>query len=193
MLLGNCVLYFKTIQGKDRLYQILCVYLALLFVVEVGCHIIGVLKPNDNLFLSHYYFNFQFLALSLFFYRAFGDQRLKAMVVLLLLAIAGFLIWQYSSTPELYWIFNMYEIALTSFSLILYIAIYLMQNQERYFYFCFGLLFYLACSCYIFLWGNTNMVFFEKPFLFDVWIFNSLFYILYQILIYKQWKTLNDK
>jgi hypothetical protein len=36
-------------------------------------------------------------------------------------------------------------------------------------------------------------VIFTKPFVLDLWFFNSLFYILYQFLIYKEWKDLNHK
>jgi len=41
--------------------------------------------------------------------------------------------------------------------------------------------------------GNTDTVIFTEPFVLDLWFFNSLFYILYQFLIYKEWKTLNSK
>jgi hypothetical protein len=45
----------------------------------------------------------------------------------------------------------------------------------------------------IFLSGNTDSVIFTEPFILDFWFFNSLFYILYQFLIFKEWRSLNNK
>ena len=102
-----------------------------------------------------------------------------------------FLSYQYYSTPSLYWKFNVEEIAITTLLLIIYAAIFLTKYHEHYFYFCYGLIFYLSCSCFIFISGNQDLIIFKEPFLFDIWIFNSLLYIFYQVMIYKEWKGLN--
>lgn len=190
MLLVNCILYNKTGKGKDRLYTILRVYLTLLLVVEVFCHVIGMTQPNSNFFLSHYYFIFQFLLLSLFFYNLFSNRKLKTFIAVMAVLVLLFLGFQYYQTPGLYWRFNIYEIAITTLLLILYASFFLAQFHKKYFYFSFGLITYLACSSYIFMSGNTDFVLMEEPVFIDIWVFNSLFYIFYQVMIYKEWKML---
>ena len=195
-LLFNSILFLKTGKGKDRNYQYLTFYLAILFIVELACNIIGILETNSNFFLSHYYFIIQFIVLSLFFYQIFDNKKLKTFILFNLFVVFFVLIYQYYNTPKLYREFNVLEIGLTSSLLIVYCIIHFYRNLKSsfdYFYFCFGLTFYLTSSMLIFLSGNTTLVFFEEPFYSDIWVFNSLFYILYQYLIFKEWKYLNNK
>lgn len=196
-LLINAILFFTTFKNRNLLYKIITIYLILLFIVESCCNYIGFLYPNNNLFLSHYYFIFQFLFLSLFFYNLFKNPILKNLVVVFLVLETVALIQQYLKTPAIYWKFNLFEIASTSVLLLLYAVIYLIINfkitKHPYFFFCSGLIIYLSSSAIIFLSGNTDLVLFTKPIYFDVWIFNSLFYLVYQYLIYREWKELNRK
>ena len=195
-LLFNSILFLKTRTGKDKNYKCLTFYLTILFVVELACNIIGILKPNSNFFLSHYYFIIQFIVLSLFFYYLFDSKRLKFFIILNFVFVAIVLGVQYFNNPLLYWEFNVLEIGMTSFLLIFYCIIYFYRHLKSsfdYFYFCFGLTFYLTSSMLIFLSGNTTLVFFEEPFYFDIWVFNSLFYIFYQYMVFKEWRFLNKE
>jgi len=196
-LLTNSIRFYITRKNKDVQYVIIMIYLIFLFVQELLCNIIGFCYPGSNFFLSHYYFIFQFIALSIFFYSSFSNIVLKRIVFSFLILVLVCLVIQYSRTPDLYWRFNLFEIGITSALLILYSLIFLIQNfktaKHNYLYFCNGLIIYLACSLSIFLSGNTDTVIFTEPFVLDLWFFNSLFYILYQFLIYKEWKTLNSK
>lgn len=195
-LFVNSLLFLKTRKGKRITYQYLTFYLAILFIVELACNIIGILKPNSNFFLSHYYFIIQFIVLSLFFYQIFDNKKLKNFIFFNLIVVGFILAYQYYNNPKLYWEFNVLEIGLTSSLLVVYCIIHFYRHLKfsfDYFYFCFGLTFYLTSSMLIFLSGNTTLVFFEEPFYCDIWVFNSLFYILYQYLIFKEWKYLNKK
>ena len=195
-LLFNSILFIKTRKGKDKNYKCLTFYLAILFIVELACNIIGISKPNSNFFLSHYYFIIQFIVLSLFFHQIFDNKKLKVFIFFNLIVIGFILAYQYYNTPNLYWEFNLLEIGLTSSLLIFYSIIYFYRHLKStfdYFYFCFGLTFYLTSSMLIFLSGNTTLVFFEKPFYFDIWLFNSLFYIFYQFMVFKEWRFLNKE
>lgn len=196
-LLINGILFFRTRKDKGFLYQIITVYLILLFVEELCCNIIGFYSPGSNFFLSHYYFLFQFIALSVFFYNLFRNIILKRIVLYCLILVLMILIVQYYETPGLYWEFNFLEIEMTSILLIIYALIFLIKNFKRakheYLYLCNGLIIYLASSLSIFLSGNTDSVIFTEPFILDFWFFNSLFYILYQFLIFKEWRSLNNK
>lgn len=196
-LLVNSIRFYTTRKGKDIRYRIIMVYLIFLFIEELLCNIIGFCYPGSNFFLSHYYFIFQFIALSIFFYNLFSSIALKRMILFFLVLVLVLLTVQYAVTPGLYWRFNLFEIGIISALLILYGLIFVVRNfkiaQPDYVYFCNGLIIYLASSLSIFLSGNTDSVIFTEPFVLDFWFFNSLFYILYQILIFKEWKALNHK
>lgn len=192
LLIVNSFLFVKKLAGKDQLYRILTIYLVTLSVVETFCNVIGILKPNSNLFISHFYFNFQFLFLSFFFYKLFNSPILKKLVVITLVVIWGILAVQYYQTPTLFWQFNLFEILSISFILIGYALIHLYNSlgeEKKYFNFSIGLIMYLLCSSIIFMSGNLELVFYYEPYI-DIWIFNSILYIVYQILILKEWKTL---
>ncbi|KAF2327235.1 hypothetical protein [Flavobacterium daemonense] len=120
---------------------------------------------------------------------------LKRIMVIVFVSVLLFLGYQYYSKPSLYWGFNLVEIAITSIPLLFYAVYFIISNfkkhKHNYFYFCNGLIIYVTSSAGIFLSGNSDSVIFTEPFLLDFWFFNSLFYILYQFMIYKEWKTLN--
>lgn len=194
-LLANAIRFYMTCKNRDILYRIVTAYLVLLFCVELLCNIIGFLYPNSNFFLSHYYFVFQFITLNLFFYKSFSNKTLKQVIVIVFVSVMLFLGCQYYRKPSLYWEFNLVEIAITSIPLLFYaiyfIVLNLKKDKHNYFYFCNGLIIYLTSSAGIFLSGNSNSVILTEPFILDFWFFNSLFYILYQFMIYKEWKVLN--
>lgn len=196
-LLLNSILFYSTRKNKDFQYRIITIYLIGLFVHELLCNIIGFLAPGTNFFLSHYYFIFQFIILSIFFRSLFTNVFLKRIILFFLITVLISLAIQYYRTPDLYWRFNLFEIGVTTALLILYGLIFLIQNfkkvKSNYLYFSNGLVIYLMSSLSIFLTGNTDSVIFTEPFLLDFWFFNSLFYILYQALIFKEWKALTIK
>lgn len=194
-LFANAIRFYMTCKSRDILYRIITVYLVLLFCVELLCHIIGFLYPNSNFFLSHYYFNFQFIALNLFFYKSFSNKVLKQIMVIVFVSVLLFLGYQYYDRPLLYWEFNLVEVAITSIPLLFYAFYFIVSNlktdKHNYFYFCNGLIIYVTSSAGIFLSGNSDSIILTEPFVVDFWFFNSLFYILYQFLIYKEWRALN--
>lgn len=196
-LLINGICFYSTRKNKDVRYRIIMVYLIFLFIEELCCNIIGFTYPGSNFFLSHYYFIFQFIFLSLFFYSLLFNTLWRKIIPFLLVLVLAVLAVQYYRTPDLYWRFNLLEIGITSSLLILYALIFLIKNfkstKPDYLYFCNGLIIYLASSMSIFLSGNSDSVIFTEPFLLDFWFFNSLFYILYQFLIFKEWKILKQR
>lgn len=194
-LLANAIRFYMTCKNRDVLYRIITAYLVLLFGVELLCHIIGFLYPNSNFFLSHYYFIFQFVTLNLFFYKSFTNKALKQIMAIVFVSVLIILGYQYCKRPSLYWEFNLVEIAITSIPLLFYAVYFIVSNLKKrkhnYFYFCNGLIIYVTSSAGIFLSGNSESIIFTEPFVLDFWFFNSLFYILYQFLIYKEWRVLN--
>jgi hypothetical protein len=49
---------------------------------------------------------------------------------------------------------------------------------------------YMLSTSIIFLLGNVELVFIKDPYI-DIWVFNSIFFIVYQFLIFKEWRYLN--
>ena len=196
LLLVNVILFLsKYRKFKSDVYTIVAIYLLGLFCVEFFCNIIGYLNPGANFFLSHYYFNTQFLLLSIFFYKLFNQPKLKKIVVVNFIIVFTIIITTYIHDPTLYWKFNLFEIVATSLLLIIYALIHiynLLGETKQYFYLTIGLVIYLLCSCMIYLSGNYELVFIKDPYI-DIWVFNSIFYIVYQLLIYVEWKHLNKQ
>ena len=192
-LILNSFLYLKSIKGKDKLYKSFTSYLIVLSFYETVCTVVGILKPNENVFLSHFNFNFQFLLLSVFFYLIFENKNLKKLVVTVLFLVWIFLAIQYSQQPELFWKFNIPEIVTISLILISYSLIHLYENlgeEKKYYYVSIGIILFYLCGSLIFMSGNLELVFCYKPYI-DIWVLNSLFFITFQFLVFKEWKLLN--
>ena len=194
LLFINALLFSSKIKKfKNPVYKYVAIYLIVLFIVELFCNIIGYVKPGANFFLSHFYFNAQFILLSAVFYRLFTNENLKKLVVanytVITLIIAGMYIFDNTS----FWEFNLFEIAATSLLLLMYAFIHFyntLGKKKSYFYLTTGMVLYVLCSSLIFLFGNYELVFIEDPYI-DIWIFNTLFYIVYQVLIFTEWKYIN--
>lgn len=190
-----CFLVTKKKFKTNKLYKSLLCYLVIYFIIELTCNTLGFLKPNSNNFVSHFAFNIQYVILSLFFYQLFKTKASKRLVIGLFISFIITNSFYYFSNPELFWEFNLYEITYISSVTIGLTLIHLYQNlgeTKSYFYFTIGVSTYMLTSCLIFLTGNIQLVFLEKPYI-DIWVFNSGFFILYQVLIFKEWKYLNSQ
>jgi hypothetical protein len=177
----------------NKIYNVLFLYLLFYFLIELFCNIIGFLKPNSNIFVSHYAFNVQFLFLSIFFYLLFKESILKKMVVAVFFAFISINLYLSFEDPELYWKFNLFEIVAISLVTLVYTLIHLYNNlgeKKNYFYFTIGVSMYMLSTSIIFLLGNVELVFIKDPYI-DIWVFNSIFFIVYQFLIFKEWRYLN--
>ncbi|WP_240723450.1 hypothetical protein [Flavobacterium sp. GT3P67] len=164
-------------------------YLGLVFVVQIWAEILIQQKCN-NLFLSHFYFVGQFVILSLFYEKILKEEYQKRIVKigfiigLLVLAI------QYSTDVSLFIKFNLFEIFLTSFILIVFASFHfynLLNEKKEFYYINMGILMYLCGSTILFLTGNLAIMLHSK-FNKMPWILNSFLYIIYQVFILVEWK-----
>ncbi|WP_338730918.1 hypothetical protein [Mangrovimonas cancribranchiae] len=108
-------------------------------------------------------------------------------VLILQLIILGYM---YGTNFQLFWEFNIYEIVSCSLILVAYAIMFIFKNFEsehKYFNFSIGLILYLMCSISIFTSGNLEMVLLDKPYI-DIWIFNSIFYIIFQYMVFREYK-----
>ena len=190
LLLLNFILYAVKFPKNKGAYKIFTIYIFIIILVQIGAKVC-LLKGMSNLFMSHIYFIGQFIMLSFFYLKLVKDQfQVKAIkigfvMVLLTLGI------QYGIKPQLFLKFNLYEIFITSFLVIIYATFhfYNMLDEKKEFYFInMGILLYLFGSTILFLVGNLTVKF-SKNFNMITWILNAGLYVAYQLFILYEWKV----
>lgn len=186
-LLCYCFAYSKF--GKP--YKIFVWYTILICIVQAISYVFGVKRMN-NLFLSHFYFVGQFILLSLFYYHLFENKFQKKIVKIGGILCLSLIAIQYFINPETFFKFNLFEIFITSFLIIIYGTFHLFNllNTEvkRYYYFNLGVITYLIGSTIIFL--TANMVTSLKlGVFFRIFMLNSFLYIIYQLMILIEWRV----
>jgi len=146
-------------------------------------------EGKNNLYLSHVYFISQFVILSLFFLEILESKLQKRVVkisVPLCLIVLGI---QYYYDNELLYRFNLFEIFITSFLLIIFSMFHfynILNENKKYYYINAGILLYLFGSTVLFISGNLIATF-EISSSEIVWMLNSFLYIVYQIFILIEW------
>lgn len=189
ILFFNLILFIKGFANQGKAYKIFTWYLGVVFTIQIISNIFMRMNAN-NLFLSHFYFIGQFILLSFFYITVlkeeFQKKLVKAGLVIGLLALSI----QYAYDTSLFFKFNLFEIFITSFLLIIYATIhfYNMLNEKKEFYYVnVGLLIYLLGSTILFFVGNLTAVLSPKMSLFT-WILNALLIIINQFFILIEWK-----
>jgi hypothetical protein len=189
-LLLNFVLFLKSVANKGKAYKLFVFYLGLILVVQILAEVF-IQQRKNNLFLSHFYFIGQFVVLSLFYLTLLSKVNLQRKIVkaglLTVLLVLGA---QYFMDPSLFAKFNLFEIFITSFTLIIYAAFHfynLLNEKKEFYYVNIGVLIYLFGSTVLFLVGNLMTAL--SPAMNKIpWILNSFLYIIYQIFILVEWK-----
>ena len=176
-------------------FKIFTFYLIGTALVQIVSKIFLNLYAN-NLFLSHYYFIGQFLLLGLFFKSLFTNRIQKSVANWILIIGIILLAAQYSMYPNVFYKFNLFEIFVTSFLVIILAAMHLynLLAEEKVFYYCtIGILIYLSGSTILFFVGNLTAILSEK-YQFLPWTLNAALVVIYQLFISFQWrKTIYSK
>ncbi|MEO8235630.1 MAG: hypothetical protein ABI549_09475 [Flavobacterium sp.] len=98
---------------------------------------------------------------------------------------------QYIVDPNSFFEFNLFEIFITSFPIIIYSTFFLynsLNEKKDFYYINLGILIYLFGSTVLFLVGNLVAKLDNN--LNDIpWILNSVLYIIYQLFILVEWKN----
>lgn len=184
ILLVNLIIYFIGF-SKRKAYKIFLFYLILVFLFEVVFWVLSHYKEN-NLFLSHYFFLGQFLLLGLFYYEILKENYQKKIAILLITIVPLILLIQYLVYPNKYYIFNLFEIFITSYSVIILTLFHLynlLDQKKDYYYITLGLLLYLITSTTIFLSGNLYTVM-NKVMHKEIWNLNAFMFIVCQSFIF---------
>ncbi|WP_452224921.1 hypothetical protein [Lacinutrix chionoecetis] len=189
----NSIMYLKTItiDKQNKALKYFTIYLVLTFIVLTSSIMIVLLddEPN-NLFLSHFYFIFQFVFLSLFYRELFTRNQVKYVHIISGLVIAVLVI-QYATKPSLFYKFNLLEILITSFPLILYSILHLYNSLTKLGKFMFinaGVLIYLSASTLIFILGDFLSQLDGKHVVRYIWFINKILYVGYLLLILTEWR-----
>lgn len=190
LLLVNTILFSMGFFKKGKAYRSFVIYLLIICLIQIVSKILHFLRLN-NLYLSHFYFILQFISLSFFYLNlqlnVFQKKIVKIGFVFCLIVLA----FQYILNPSVFFEFNLFEIFITSFLLIVYATFYLfnlLNEKKEFYYINFGILTYLFGSTVLFLVGN--LVAKMKPEFNDVpWLLNSILYVFYQILILLEFKV----
>ncbi|KIX22285.1 hypothetical protein SY27_06230 [Flavobacterium sp. 316] len=144
----------------------------------------------NNLFISHFYFIFQLIIISLFYHNLLKEKyQRKIIQISFLLCIVSLLI-LYLVNPSLFFEFNLFEVFITSFLLIIYSTFHLynqLDSKREYYYINLGILIYLFGSTILFLVGNL-MLSFKTELNKITWNLNACLYIVYQLFILYEWK-----
>ena len=174
-----------------RSYYYYTFYLFLMVVIQSYTSYLKNIK-QPNLYLSHYYFILQFIFLSLFYLEIINNSfqrkiiKFSVPVCLVLLGI------QYNLNDDLYNKFNLFEIFVTSFLIIIFSMFHfynILNEKKKYYYINTGILLYLFGSTVLFISGNIISRLDLAPTKI-IWMLNSVLYIVYQIFILLEWKEI---
>lgn len=189
LLLINFIVFAIGLSKKQKSYVIFTVYLFLIVCIQLITLVLRKLGVN-NLFLSHFYFIGQFLMLGLFYFNLIADKFQKKVIKITLVLALLSLVIQYSIRPDLFFEFNLYEIFITSFLLIIYATFhfYNMLNGKKVFYYInIGIILYLFGSTILFLVGNLSIMLSSKYYKVPSRI-NYILYIVFQLFILIEWR-----
>jgi hypothetical protein len=194
ILICNLILFIRDFRFQNKGFKIFTLYLGIIFSIQLGSKILVNLH-YQNLYLSHFYFIGQFIMLSFFYKNLFKEALQKRMVnigFVFCLLVLGI---QYGLDPSLLFKFNLFEIFITSFLLIIYAAFHfynMLNSKKEFYYINMGVLLYLFGSIVLFLAGNLMATLSPKinkiP-----WILNAILFIVYQIFIFVEWRKSNSK
>jgi hypothetical protein len=189
LLFLNLVLYLKVFFKQGKAFKIFTVYLLGTVLVQITSKIFMILYDN-NLFLSHFYFIGQFVLLSLFFKSLFKTKTQKTIVNWFLIIGILVLALQYLINPSIFFKFNLFEIFVTSFLIIIMAAIHLynLLSEEKVFYYCtLGILLYLSGSTILFFVGNLTAIL-STEYQFLPWTLNGVLVVIYHCFILFEWR-----
>jgi hypothetical protein len=184
LLAINSILLVKGFSTNGKPFKIFTGYSVAMCLVQLTSLVI-VKIGMYNLFMSHFYFIFQFLFLSTFYYHLLKDTFQKNIIISSVILCALVLGIQYALDWSLFHKFNLLEIFITSLSLIIYSSFHLynlLNEKKEYYYINVGLLIYLFGSTVVFLTANLLLSLKSDAFK-SINQLNVYLYIVYQLFI----------
>jgi hypothetical protein len=176
--------------SKIMAYKLIYIYLWLSLIITVTTEIMFAYKENNH-YLSHFYFLFQFILFTYFYLNLFKNKTQKIYVKTIFVIVISILTIQYLLNPLGLFYFNLLEVLLTSFPLISYSIIHLYNSLVKkgsYLYLNAAMLVYLSASTLIFFLSNylTGL---DKKIVINIWHILEILYVLFLIIILLEWKN----
>lgn len=194
-LLTVNLLLFISLKKKTKTTKILTTYVAFSLIEGLVCFKIYYLIPEANFLVSHFYFALHLVFVGYFFYHLFEEKLLKKIIPIAVASILlGFMLF-YILNPANFFQFNLLETTVVCCFLASLGLINIYQTlgtSRKYFYFSVGVVLYFLCTAVIYLTGNIAIVFNQDPYL-DQWIFKDLFFIVFQIFLFKEYQYLKSR
>ena len=189
LLATNTIVYFKGFFKNEKAFKIFVIYNAVMLFIQV-ISLLFSLKGINNIFLSHFYFILQFILLSSFYFYLINHTLQKRAILYTSSTVLVILLLQYIIYPDLIYKFNLLEVFLTSFAVILYSTLHLynmLNSKKTYYYINLGILIYLFGSTVLFLTGNLIAALNSSKNQLT-WTLNAVLYVVYQLFILFEWK-----
>ncbi len=192
-LLGiNFILFAIKLNKKmPRSFYIFTFYLLVMIVIQFFTSYLKSIHKN-NLYLSHFYFILQFILLSFFYLEIIKNPFQRKVIKIAVPFCLTLLGLQYYLNEELLHKFNLFEIFVTSFLIIIFSMFHfynILNEKKKYYYLNTGILLYLFGSTVLFISGNLITRLDLAPSKI-IWILNSVLYIVYQVFILLEWKEI---
>lgn len=189
ILLVNTILSFiKGYERKILWLKILSFYSLGLLIIQIASDVTAYFT-SDNLYFSHIYFYFQFVTLGIFYhhlFRKYPKQQKFIRIYIILTTI--YLLIYYLIDPTMWFVFNLSEIILTNYLLIVCSLMYnynTLSKKRLLGYFNIGVVSYSILSASLFLYGNVvSKVDYSSAVY--VWALHFLALIFFQVMIFTQ-------
>lgn len=190
----NFFLFLMIFSKKEKAFKIFSIYLVIMVIIQGSSAVYQILSIN-NIFLSHFYFILQFLLLSYFYLQILTIELQKKVVKLTIPICLIALAIQYFFNPELYYTFNLFEIFITSFSIIVFSMFHfynMLGEKKNYYYINIGIFIYLFGGTFLFITGNL-MNSLNRSYGNLTWMINSVLYIICQMYFLIEFKQIVSK
>lgn len=187
----NTVLYsINTGKGFPKWIKIISVYLWSMLIIQVVSDVMAYIT-SDNLYFSHIYFYSQFIWIGILYYKIFDRPDQRKFIRLYIIFTSVLLLMQYLIVPGLWFRFNLVEVFVTNYLLVLCSLMYnystLSKNKSKSFsIFNLGVLTYSILSLSFFLFGNI-MSTIEINISIYIWVIHNIILIFLHLTILLQW------
>ena len=174
-------------------------YFSIYLIIACTIQVTGFILAHNlinNLFLSHFYFIAQFILLSLFYKSSFKKSQ-KRIVNIILILVLSILAIQYLNNPKMFFRFNILEIFVTTFPIIVYSIMYLYNSLSisgKFMNINASILVYLTTSSLIYILGDYITTYIKSvptirnDAIVNIWFLNKVLYVGYLLLILFEWK-----
>jgi|GEM_PF-1855534 len=189
LLVINTLLYtWKLKVNRSGWLKIIVVFLWVMLAIQISSEIVARLYKY-NLYFSHIYIYSQSVLLGAFYYRVCRNAKQRKFIKWYLICMTLILAVQYIIYPSLLLRYNIFEVVLGNYILVIasFFYLYNTTSEKRHFaYLSIGILMCAALDISIFLFGNVlATIHIQEAGI--IWFVHQLSVLLFHIMIMIQW------